>query len=470
MRNRHLWLGAALAVCVGSATAYAKDLGDILLKKGLITEEELRQAKEEEKQKSAADESRRDAIMAKLPKWLDVITPFGDVRLRYEGFFQTHRVAENRFRLRARVGLNANVSDEISGTVRLATGDPNNPVTRNQTFNNTDTQKAINLDQAYLTFKPGKTFGIEPGWITMTGGKFSANAYRVSELVWDDDLTPEGFTQSLNLIEEKHGFLRGLKVNTFQWIVNEVASGADPWMGGGQIVSETALDNTANLTLAFADYHYSNLNSVAKKFLSPNGSNFNKQLATTNCLQVVRNSSGSVTSINGFCSEFNIANGSMDLDFPDIFGIPAGSFGDVAYNTEASTKNLGFYVGAGVGKTGKDYYHDTLKNQGDWGISYTFVWVERDAALALFNYDDISYSQGQSPFPNTQTGSTATGGTNVTGHIIKFDYMPITNLQLTWKTHFINALDEHLSPSHSIEKFQGNPTLVRTQVDAMLKF
>ena len=65
-----------------------QDLGDILLKKGVITREELRQAREEEKQKEAAGESRLDALKAKLPKWLDMFTPFGDVRVRHEGFYQ----------------------------------------------------------------------------------------------------------------------------------------------------------------------------------------------------------------------------------------------------------------------------------------------------------------------------------------------------------------------------------------------
>jgi putative porin len=463
--------GTFLALGMLTSTAHAKDLGDILLKKGLITEEELKQAREEDKQKSAADESRRDAIMAKLPKWLEMITPFGDIRMRYEGFFQEHRIAENRERLRARIGLTANVSDEVSGTFRIATGDPNNPVTRNQTFNNTFTQKNINLDQAYITLKPSHTLGLEPGWFTLTGGKFSANAYRVSELVWDDDLTPEGATETVTLVEQREGPLRSLKINAFQWEVDEVANDFDPWMGGGQIVSETALGSVASLTTAFADYHYSNMNSAARKFLSPttssgapNGSK-NNQLATTNCLLVARDSTGKLTGINGFCSGFNLVNGSVDLDFPDILGIPAGVFGDVVYNTVAPTRNTGFYVGVGIGRSGKDYYHDTLKNQGDWGLSYTYVQVERQATVALFTYDDAAYTQGNTSF---QTG--VSGGTNIVGHIVKLDYMPITNLQLTWKTHVINAFDSKLDQSTAVVNFRGNPTLVRMQVDAMLKF
>src|SRR5215212_9622713 len=106
-------LQAALrAVAVGLAglciarPVLAKDLGDILVEKGLITSDELRQAREEEKQKVAAEESRRDAIVAKLPGWLAMVTPFGDVRIRGEGFHAKDLNARIRERLRARIGIN----------------------------------------------------------------------------------------------------------------------------------------------------------------------------------------------------------------------------------------------------------------------------------------------------------------------------------------------------------------------------
>src|SRR5437879_4375134 len=164
--------GTILALSMLTTAAHAKDLGDILLKKGLITEEELKQAREEEKQKAAAEESRRDAIVAKLPKWLEMITPFGDLRTRYEGFYADELHGRTRYRLRARVGLNVAPSDEIQATFRLASGNPNDPISTNQDFNNLVTSKSINLDQAYLTVKPGKTVGLEPGWGWLVLGKF----------------------------------------------------------------------------------------------------------------------------------------------------------------------------------------------------------------------------------------------------------------------------------------------------------
>jgi len=68
MRKRGYLIGS-LVFAVFANAAHAKDLGDILLQKGLITQDDLNQAREEEKQKAAAEESRRDSIVSKLPKW-----------------------------------------------------------------------------------------------------------------------------------------------------------------------------------------------------------------------------------------------------------------------------------------------------------------------------------------------------------------------------------------------------------------
>ncbi|HVO24610.1 MAG TPA: hypothetical protein VMW56_13380, partial [Candidatus Margulisiibacteriota bacterium] len=103
MRKGKAVCGAVLAASLLAGAAHAKDLGDILLKKGLISEDELKQAREEEKQKAAAQESLRDAIAAKIPKWLDMISLFGDIRNRVEGFYGDNYHAETRYRIRARV-------------------------------------------------------------------------------------------------------------------------------------------------------------------------------------------------------------------------------------------------------------------------------------------------------------------------------------------------------------------------------
>jgi hypothetical protein len=447
------YAAAALAgLCLAGPVA-AKDLGDILVEKGLITPEELRQAREEEKQKAAAEESRRDAIAAKLPTWLAMFTPFGDLRLRTEGFYANDLNARTRERLRARIGLNINPSDEIGATVRLASGNPDDPISTNQSFERTFTRKSINLDQAYLTLKPGKTFGLEPGWGYVMGGKMPVTAYRTSELVFDDDLSPEGAQEQLVAIEHREGVLRSLKLNGFQWVVDEVSNAGDPWMIGGQILTDLAIDGGPKITVAFADYSYQDMDKVARKFLEKTSSSFNGQLANSNAL--THDADGKIT---GYASNFNIVNGGGEVNFPNVVSTyAAGLFGEVAYNTQADHDGTGFIVGAGFGSSGRDWYHNNLKNPGEWAISYSYERVGQDAVPSLFSYSDIDY---------VTSSGTQKGSTNVQASIVRFDYVLLPNFQLTAKAHFINALDR----SESVAKLDGNATLIRTQLDAVLKF
>ena len=484
--------GVLIVIANGAAWAAdapsAKDLGDILLKKGVITEEELRQAREEEKQKEAAGESRLDALRAKLPKWLDTFSLFGDMRNRVEGFYGDNYHAQTRFRFRARVGMNANVSDEISATVRLATGDPNDPISTNQTYGNTFTRKPFNLDWAYMTIKPGKTFGLEPGWGQIVMGKFNVQLSRESELVWDDDLSPEGASETLNLVESRDGFFRSFRLNALQWEINEASTNNDSYVMGGQAALDTAVGSAATWSASFGDYSFQGMNRVARTFLSPYTGNAsannctaaqlnkdpsstcyapnssqNTSLANSNSVVLSSKDSAGNQKINGYVNGYNLINFGSELDFsnPVGLGIPAGVFGDVVYNTQANSHNSGVVIGLGVGKAGKDWYHDSLKNPGDWGASYCWEWVEKDAVVSLFSYSDFQYQQ----LKTSQKGST-----NITGGIVRFDYMLFPNFQLTARSHFMNALDPGIATTTNGNKLVGNPTLTRMQLDMLLKF
>jgi len=492
--GKRFYLVGSLALAVFASTAPAKDLGDILLKKGLITEEDLKQAREEDKQKAAAEESRRDAIMAKLPKWLDMITPFGDLRNRVEGFYGDNYHAETRYRMRARIGLTATPSDEISGTVRLASGNQDDPISRNQTFTNLFSSKQINLDWAYMTIKPGKTVGLEPGWGQIVLGKFPVLLARESEMIWDDDLAPEGASETLNLWEQREGFLRSVRLNGLQWEMNEVTTNNDGYVVGAQAAVDTAIGSAATWSMSFADYSFQGMNQIARTYFSPFGqtqsasncpsgvtgtcygtnSPPNTQLANTNALRFSAPDANNKRTVVGYASGFNLINVGSELDFPNPVGvgIPAGVFADFVNNTQADGRDTGVTVGVGIGKAQRDWYHDSLKNPGDWGASYSWVWVEQDAVSSLFSYSDFYYQQPTNPPKNPETVTTLKGSSNVTGSILRLDYEVFQNFQMTAKFAFINPLDPGVATLTNGQPYHlvGNSTLTRMQLDAVFKF
>ncbi|TMA53601.1 MAG: hypothetical protein E6J76_04070, partial [Deltaproteobacteria bacterium] len=203
---------------------------------GQATQKQVEQTAEESK--TAAAEAKKGL---ELPDWVKKTTLFGDVRLRHEGFYhQPHKsgqdvTARNRERVRARVGLKVAFSDELSATVRVASGDPNNPVSTNETLTGNFTRKHVNLDWAFLTLAPGASFGIRPGAVSITGGKFPNPIFRVGQLIFDDDLSPEGASQTLSLLDKPRGGLDQVKVHALEWTYNEVSNAQDGWMFGGQV-------------------------------------------------------------------------------------------------------------------------------------------------------------------------------------------------------------------------------------------
>ena len=188
-RRRIVAGGLALLLLLGSATqAFAESAEERRLR---ALEEMLRKTQQEveelhrqlDQQKAAAQETDKKvteaAITAKtanadakkitsLPDWLNRTTLFGDVRYRQEGFYHQPRTngrdvtARNRERVRARLGVRVAYSDEISATIRAASGNINDPISTNETLTNNFTRKNFNLDSGYLTFTPGQSFGIRP--------------------------------------------------------------------------------------------------------------------------------------------------------------------------------------------------------------------------------------------------------------------------------------------------------------------
>ena len=459
MKRGMLAVAALVACC--AAPAWGRDVCQMLKDKGLLNDVEFNECRASvEREAADSDKKTQDVLASKWPKWLDMFVPFGDFRFRQEGFYEKGMVANNRFRIRGRLGLLVNPIDEVQAGFRIATGNPNDPISTNQTLGSEFTRKSISLDWAFLNLRPYKVFGWDRPYVGVTGGKFQVPAFRPSELVWDDDLSPEGGAEVFSLVESKEGFWRSVKVHTFQWTVDQIRADADPWMWGGQAAADMAFGSTAMWTAALANYNYQGMNAVAKGPLNPKNSNFNSALANSN--DVITQPNGAITA---YKYQFNIFNVNSDLDFSNPFGvgIPAGAFFDFAYNTQAATRNLGVYLGAGLGNARRDFYHDSLRNAGDWGASVTWVYVEKDAVLSLFSYSDFQYIQTNAP---PKSNATLLGSTNVQGAIVRFDYAPWSFVQLTAKAHIINALDRAINNAPLV----GNPTLVRTQFDAVVKF
>jgi hypothetical protein len=483
-RRRTVAGGLALLLVLGpAARASAETAAERRLR---VLEETLRQTQEEirelhhqlDEQKAASRETQKKVDeastnaksatteakkAASLPDWLARTTVFGDVRYRHEGFYHQPRVngqdvtARNRERIRARLGVKVAFSDELSATIRGASGNINDPISTNETLTGDFTRKNFNLDWAYLTFTPGQSFGIRPGAVSVNAGKFPNPIFRTDEMVFDEDISAEGLSQTFQLLGQPHGALDQVKVHALEWVLNEVANKQDSWMFGGQLNPSFHLGDV-QLEAGLGQYWWLNPDQIAQA-LSKNttaftasgspvaNSSFNSALANTNLLvtktiQPPTTTPGkkpaAFTAITGYQSGFNQTSAVLAATVPHVVGTsPLRFWADYIYNWDAATDDAhGWTSGLRLGQT---------KVKGDWSIFGFYEHLGQEAAISAFTFSDFG-----------------TAGTNVEGPGVGVDYQLLNPLTVSARSYFTNFINR---PSGST-----NPTLTRFQLDALVKF
>ena len=179
-----------------------------------------------------------------LPKWVEQVNPFFDLRVRYEGdqfpsgndvtgafpnfnaintglpfdttgnqFAPQLNANQNRnqFRLRARFGVDINMGENFTSGFRVATGQSNSPVSTNQSMGlaNSATQGqggnfskyAIWLDRAFIRYDLPLN---DRPFVTAWAGRFD-NPFLSTRLIWDESIGFDGAA-----IKLQHEVLPGL--------------------------------------------------------------------------------------------------------------------------------------------------------------------------------------------------------------------------------------------------------------------
>ena len=340
----------------------------------------------------------------------------GDFRSRYEGFYQEGRQTRNRFRLRLRLRADAEVNEDVTFHLQVASGDPGTPVSTNQTFTSFFRPKPFNLDVAYVEYNP-QAFSA----VTLAMGKFTFPQMR-TQMVFDDDLHFEGGWEQVSWDATD---AIGVTLGALQTAVNETGSAGDSFMVGGH--GEVSFDVAEHrLRVSAANYAWGNADQIAVgQAAGPLRS------ILTNAVN--RDLDGDVT---GFASRFNvvdvIAEATLQTSRP---AYPLRFLVDVAQNTRAASDlDSGFWVEAEYGRP---------RRARTWGAAYTYGWVEQDVTPSAFVFSDMP-------------------GTNVRLHMIEASYVPKEGLSLDANLH----LTKRLRASDG----QPNTWLSRLHVAVVVRF
>jgi hypothetical protein len=363
----------------------------------------------------------------------------GDIRVRYEPFFQEGAPNRNRERFRARFNLTGKLSDEFSGGLSLATGTLDDPVSTNQTLTGFFNRKNFGLDKAWITYKPGFA-----KFLKLDAGKFAYPWYR-TPLTFDSDMNPEGFAETLSF-DLKSQVLKNITLVGFQLPINEVSGGYDSFVLGGQIQLQFRISSKVRLGLYGAGININRADpiavSVATGTLKPSLSNSNTYR---------HNSSGVVV---GYATKFAYLDAIMKLDIDTTPRFPATIEFNFVNNVRGSQERSGYWTDVTVGRQ---------KEAGDLQFGYSFIRIEKDAVIGAWNESDLR------------------SNTNVLNHRLKFAYMfkgNFTGQLTTWIGKLANPLDNtDLVPSGVRAACIGenvsscrDPYLKRLQMDLIYKF
>lgn len=399
--------------------------------------------------KAAKEEVASAGKSIAAPAWTKKISLSGDIRLRYESTFfdgsgnynsiinpatlQIQNTTEDRQRLRtrARLNVNAKVNDEVEAVFGLATGNITDPVSTNQTLGTYFNKKAIQVDLAYVAWKPGD-------WLTVWGGHFP-NPWFHTDLVWDQDLNFDGIaaTYRHRLTPEWNLFLTG---GAFP--IQEIElSQRDKWLYGGQLGAEYRKEDELAAKLAVAYYGYSNIvgrvydsadtdNYTAPQFMQKGNSLFN-----INPL-----SSTTVPALAADYGELNLT-ARLDLGYWHPFHLifTADYVNNLAFDRAAVARRGGVTPGEVLKQTEGyqfrlDAGHPKVREQWDWRAYMAYKRLEGDAVLDAFTDSDFRL-----------------GGTNAKGWILggELGLLKNTSLSARWLT-----TNEITGPTFAVDLFQ----------------
>ncbi|WP_213773056.1 putative porin [Bradyrhizobium sp. dw_78] len=461
-----------------------------------------RQLREEIKQEVMAKAEKENwASPGAYPEWAQRIHFYGDIRARYQGSFfpsgndptgatnfsainngspfddgptnpyfaPSFDTSQNReqFRLRARLGMDADLSNGFTAGLRIATGDSNSPVSTNQTFGNNGgdfSKYELWLDRGFVKYQ---SFNED---FALSVGRFDNPFWSPTDLVWYKELGFDGFAVQAKR-EMFEGFTpfavggafpiyntdlnAGINLGSAGASPTDPTTGAptkfesnDKWLFGGQAGFGYKINPEYAVRFAVAYYDFDNVQGhlsdpctvssasdvcdtdLNRPLFSQKG---NTYMTLRNIIpDPVGNNNGAIQyQYFGLASQYRplVVSGQVDLSQFQPAHIVFD--GDYVVNTafdrnlmiQTAVNNKGpsvdgspsVFNGGNQGWLGRVTVGNTeIKHLGDWNVHVGYKYLESDATIDAFVDSDFGL-----------------GGTNLKGYFLGGNYGLSDNVWMT---------------------------------------
>ena len=333
--------------------------------------------------------------IAQAGEWYEKVKIKGDVRERHELIRQEDKDDQNRWRMRARLSVSAEISGAWSAAIGLASGS-DDPVSTNQTLTDGFSTKQIGLDLAYFDFHPASIEGLR-----LIGGKMNLpfETADKTELIWDGDLNPEG-------LAIRYGRVLGEKASMYLsgggFYIEDRDPDDESYLVGVQAGFDVKASDDVKIAMGAGYYDYEGAEGMALFYNAAK-------------------SYGNSKTVIGADEEEDVYGYATDFDEVEVLGVVTVSlsekaglklYGDYVRNVAADSLNTGWLFGGAV-SYGKD--------AGAVRIYANYRSLESDAVVGAFTDSDF-----------------IGGGTNGKGLELGAAYGVVKNVSLDL-TYFVNT-------------------------------
>ncbi len=325
----------------------------ILVKKGILTKDEAKRIKGEVKKELSTPKEKvsLSETREKPSEILKRIKFSGDFRIRNQ-WQDTGNNDRDRERIRYRLNGLVKPFKDFEIGFGFASGG-SDPRSTNVTLGDTFDTKDIRLDHVYAEyfFKDG---------VSIWAGKYKdiyKSLWEVCDLLWDDDLRPEGAGMRLRFGGDNFKSF----FNFGMFILDELKSKADPRMFYFEPGISFDFSKKVSLSGAISYYYTENVKG-----------------------NVLNYSSGTNTLEDGVLKyDYNSIEPILSLEFKNISNLIhyASIFGEYVYNPDPQCNNSGYLIGF---KFGDKRINDFKK----WQAKYMYRRLEKDAWLDVFPDSD----------------------------------------------------------------------------------
>jgi len=358
-----------------------------------------------------------------------------------------------RFRLRARIGAEIDLTQNFTAGLRVGSGSDNSPVSENQTLGGTSGQGgnfskyAVWIDRAFIRYELGDA----DRHFSATVGRFD-NPFMSTSMIWSDDLAFDGIVLKgkYKVSDSVTPFLTGGAFPVFNtdlnFGTNSTTGGAayrsyDKYLYAGQAGTSWKINKDFDFKGAVAFYDFENIEGQVSDPISQDDAQFPSYVGPTDASRPAFAQKGNTyiflrdvrpdaaLPVNtptyqylGLASPFREVAVTAQLDFnrfdPCHVWLVGEFVKNVAFSKSAienngpanlrgpvnnnGSDNLGAFNGGDTGynirlNAGKV----SLEELGDWNVGLTYRYLESDAVVDGFNDSDFGG-----------------GGTNLKGYII----------------------------------------------------